>query len=478
MIIDGAKRNKEYMNFINTNKINIMPQLLLVTIFSVAPFIVQQNYGTVIPIMLVGIFGIYFLSPTVSFVYALLFLIDPMAKFGLSALSIVPLILCFLHFFLNIEKCLLILSKDRILKKIMGVCLLFSIYQLFVSFLLLSQQDIYYAFENSRYWLGIWILIPTYIFIIIDRNNFFVSITLVVLIIMVMYFLSFFAFFSFFEINEAFRYSQDDSLKRYFSFDLRQITKIFVYLLPLVLIFHLINGTTKILVIIIGVLVYLSVLFAVLRTEIVYLTMGAIISVYVTSKKIKANNFLKTFMWFFLCVIFILVLFPSIFETIIQIFDGLLSINDENLQDESKDQRLYVQLPVLLKIIEESPFFGGGTYSVSYKATGHQLLYDIPVLGAFGAYGIIGMLIYYSRFYYIFLRYKSLKMTQKLYDRFPFECLLTNALLAYFITMITFRTLHINIELAFNFGMSEFGVFIGVYFGLTKILIEDSLTIK
>ena len=359
----------------------------------------------------------------------------------------------------------------------MIVCLLFSMYQFFISFLLLSQQDIYYTFENSRYWLGIWILIPAYIFIIIDRINILVSITLIVFIIMVMYFLSFFGVFNFFEINESFRYSANDSLLRYFSFDLRQITKIFVYLLPLVLIFHLKNGTTKILVIIIGVLVYLSVLLAVLRTEIVYLTMGAIISVHVTSKKIKANNFLKIFMWFFLCVIFILVLFPSIFETLIQIIDGLISINDKNLQDESKDHRVYVQLPVILKIIEESPFFGGGAYSISYKATGHELLYDIPVLGAFGAYGIIGMLIYYSRFYYIFLRYKSLKMTQKLYDRFPFECLLTNALFAYFITMITFRTLHINIELAFNFGMSEFGLFIGVYFGLTKILIEDSLTI-
>lgn len=465
------------MSFINTKKINILPQILFGITFSVIPFIIQQNYDKVLPIMLVSIFGLYLLSSTISFICALIFLIDPMAKFGFSSLSIIPLLLCFLHFFLNIKKCLLILSKDKILKKIMIVCLLFSMYQFFISFLLLSQQDIYYTFENSRYWLGIWILIPAYIFIIIDRINILVSITLIVFIIMVMYFLSFFGVFNFFEINESFRYSANDSLLRYFSFDLRQITKIFVYLLPLVLIFHLKNGTTKILVIIIGVLVYLSVLLAVLRTEIVYLTMGAIISVHVTSKKIKANNFLKIFMWFFLCVIFILVLFPSIFETLIQIIDGLISINDKNLQDESKDHRVYVQLPVILKIIEESPFFGGGAYSISYKATGHELLYDIPVLGAFGAYGIIGMLIYYSRFYYIFLRYKSLKMTQKLYDRFPFECLLTNALFAYFITMITFRTLHINIELAFNFGMSEFGLFIGVYFGLTKILIEDSLTI-
>jgi hypothetical protein len=41
--------------------------------------------------------------------------------------------------------------------------------------------------------------------------------------------------------------------------------------------------------------------------------------------------------------------------------------------------------------------------------------------------------------------------------------------------MLTFRTLHINIELAFDFGMAEFGLFIGVYFGLIKLLIETRL---
>jgi len=118
-----------------------------------------------------------------------------------------------------------------------------------------------------------------------------------------------------------------------------------------------------------------------------------------------------------------------------------------------------------------------GLYAVSYEATTHYLLYDIPILGAFGAYGIVGMLIYYGRFVVIFSRYKAVKMSQNLFDQFPVECLLVNGLLAYFITMITFRTLHINIELAFDSGMAELGLFIGIYFALIRFLDEQKAII-
>jgi len=459
-------------------EIKFWPQLILGLAFSIASFLTPNNYDSVLPIMLFGTIFIYFLSPTLSFIYALIFVIDPMATFKLSAISIIPIFLCFTFFVFNTQRCLLILRKDKYLRKLMVLCLMFTFYQLIVSLLLRSQQDFYYVFKNVRYWLGIWILIPSYIFIIIDRKNFFVSITIIVLLIMIFYYLSFYGVYNFFEIRE-FQRSQDNvSLIRFFSFDLRQITKIFVYILPLFIIFPFKNRFVKFLVPLIGIMVYISVLLAILRTEMFYLFMGALLAVFISVRQFKTIGKIKIILYGFICVALVLFLFPTLLDTIVQTVQMSLNPGGGLSSDASTDHRLNVQLPVLMKIIESNPFFGGGNYSVSFEATGHYLLYDIPILGAFGAYGIIGMLIYYSRFIHIFLRYKAVKMSQKLFDQFPVECLLTNGLLAYFITMITFRTLHINIELAFDFGMAEFGLFIGVYFGLIKILTEQRLEFK
>lgn len=464
-----------YRKLIKRRKNDFTSQILLGIVFSITTFFVQKNYDLVLPIMLFGTLFLYFFSPTVAFIYSFIFVIDPMATFRLSAISIIPILLCFTFFIFNTQKCLAILSKDKYLKKLMRLCLLFTLYQIVVSLLLLSQQDFYYVFQNVRYWLGIWLLIPAYVFIILDRKTLFISITVIAMIIMIFYYLSFFGIYSFFEIKEFKRSTEDDGLMRFFSFDLRQITKIFVYLLPLFIIFPFKNTFVKLTVPLIGIMVFVAVLLAILRTEMFYLFMGAFLAVIISIRQFKTAGLFKIALFGFVCIGLVLYIFPSLLDTIVQTAQMSLNSGGAMSSDESADHRLYVQLPVLMKILESNPFFGGGLYSVSAEATTHYLLYDIPVLGAFGAYGIIGMLIYYSRFIYIFSRYKAVKMTQKLFDQFPIECLLTNGLLAYFITMITFRTLHINIELAFDFGMAEFGLFIGVYFGLIKILIEKRL---
>jgi hypothetical protein len=459
-------------------KNQIIAQLVLGIIFSIASFVVPNNYGLVLPIMLFGTLFLYFFSPTAAFIYSFIFVIDPMATFELSAISIIPILLCFTFFFLNIKQCLSILAKDKYLKKLMQLCFLFTLYQVIFSLLLLSQQDFYYVFQNVRYWLGIWLLIPAYVFIILDRKTFFISVVVIALIIMIFYYLTFFGVYSFFEMKEFRRSSDDENIMRFFSFDLRQITKFFVYLFPLFIIFPFKNTFVRFCVVLIGIMVFVSVLLAILRTEMFYLFMGALVAVFISIRHFKTIGTAKIVAFGFVCIAMVLYLFPTLLDTIIETAKMSLNSGGSISNDESADHRLNVQLPVLMKIIEANPFFGGGLYSVSYEATTHYLLYDIPILGAFGAYGIIGMLIYYSRFVYIFARYKAVKMSQKLFDQFPIECLVTNGLLAYFITMISFRTLHINSELAYDFGMAEFGLFIGVYFALIKLLSEQKLISK
>jgi hypothetical protein len=465
-----------------TKKINdFTSQILLGVLFLITTFFVQKNYEWVLPIMLCGTFFLYLFSPSVAFIYSSIFIIDPTEALQLSAMSVIPFILCFIFLILNTEKCLSILSKDKYLLKVMQLCLLFTLYQIVVSLLLLSllfnQQDFYYFFQNIKYWLGIWLLVPAYVFIILDRKVVFISMIMIAMIIMILYYLSIFGIYNFFEIRVFKRSNLDDGLWRFFSFDLRQITKIFVYISPLFIIFPIKNALLKLTVPLIGIMVFLTILFALLRTEMFYLFMGGFLATVISIRQFKTVGLFKIALFGSICIGMVLYLFPGLLDTIVLTAQMTSNSGDSMNSDESLDHRLYVQLPVLMKILESNPIFGGGLYSVSAEATTHYLLYDIPVLGAFGAYGIIGMLIYYSRFIYIFSRYKAVKMTQKLYEQFPVECLLTNGLLAYFITMITFRGLHINIELAFDFGMAEFGLFIGLYFGLIKILTEKRVEI-
>jgi hypothetical protein len=447
-------------------------QLFLLIFFIISSFIVPNNYSMLLPIMLFGALSIYIFSPSVSFIYSFLYVIDPMAIFKLSAISIVPILLCFIHFIFNKSLWLSILSKDPYLIKLMRVCFLFSVYQI-ISILILSEQDLYYLFKSVRQFLGIWILVPAYIFVNLDRKNIFASIVIITSVIMIFYYLSFFGVYNFFDFREINRTTQDDGIIRFFSFDLRQITKIFVYLCPLFLIFLFKNLKAKFYVVTLGLAVYLSVLLAILRTEIFYLFMGSTLAVLISLRKFKTTSKFKITVISIISLIAIYKLFPMLFDNILETAKITMNSVDKLGSDESINIRKDEQLPILFKIIESSPFFGVGLYAVSFESTRHHLIYDIPVLGAFGAYGIIGMLLYYVRFLLIFSRYKGVGMSQRLFDHYPIECLLTNGLLAYFITMISFRTLHINSELAFDFGMAEFGLFIGLYFGLIKFLIEQ-----
>jgi hypothetical protein len=457
------------------NKITFLPQIFLGVLFAVASFIIPNHYDWVLIMMLVGTFFLYFFSPPVAFIYSLIFVIDPMATFKLSAISIVPIVLCFTYLVFNLNNCILLLRKDKYLKVLMRLCLAFSLYQIIVSILLLNGgQDFYYLFINVRYWLGIWILIPAYIFVIVDRHSIFISITIVAFLIMVFYYLTFFGIYEFFEMREFLRDESKDALTRFFSFDLRQITKIYVYLLPVFLFFPIKNKIVKISVSIIGVMVYASILLAILRTEMFYLLMGALLATYISARRFKTIGKFKIIFFLILSGALVVYLFPNFISEMMQIVEITMSGGGNMSKDASADHRKYIQLPVLLNIIGDNVFFGGGLYAVSAEATTHYLLYDIPVLGAFGAYGIFGMLLYYSRFYIIFKSYIKVKMSQSIFNRFPLECLILNTLLAYFITMIAFRTLHINIELAFDFGMAEFGLFLGIYFGLIKILNQES----
>lgn len=456
-------------------KLNFKALLFLSILYLIAILLIPQFYSFSFLFLIFGFILLINLSQTIAFVYAFLFVIDPLNIFNLSGQIVVPITLCLTTVLFNYKYYIPKIINDKPLLYIIRVCLVFTLYQLIITLMLKSQQDLYYVLENANYWFGVWVLIPAYIFTYTDRVNIFASIILIVIITTIIYFLSMFNIVDLIEFREVNRINENNDLKRNLAFDLRFITKFFVYVLPLFIFFPIRNSKLKYLLIIIGVSVYSAVLVALLRTEIFYLFMGAVTALTLCFFKFKKINIFNSFFTIASSVVLVVLVFPNLFYNVIDTINLTLDSVSIIDRESTLSLRTDIQLPIALNILEENIFFGGGLYSVSYEATGgHLVLYDIPYIAAFSTYGLIGMSIYYLRFIYVFRRYKLVNFSQNLYNLYPVESLLSIGLMAYFVTMVFFKLIHFNIELAFDFGMAETGLFIGAFFGITRFLFEQN----
>lgn len=424
--------------------------------------------------LILGSFFFYFLfSAAHSLAYSLMFAINPFDFSGLSISIIIPFFLCFLVLMNKRKSSFILLRSDKSFGTLLRCIAVFTIYQVLVSYLFSEIPNLTYLFNEMKFWLLIWVIIPVYIVTYYEHKTFFQTILFIVLINIVLYYLSIFNIINLFEVTEASRYTGESEVSRLLVYDLRQITKIFVYLSPLFAIYYVRNKSFSI-IILLGCFVFLAVIIAVLRTEMFYLFMGMLLSVHIGKKFLFANN---AYFKLGIVVIFILIIASYLFPNLIDVYTGVLentlNVVQTDAKDSSGEYRSNIQLPVLMNVIYQNLFFGGGKYAVSYEKTTHYLFFDIPILGAFGAYGIVGMTIYYARFIIILKRIKIVKKFRPLLEKNPIEILLVLGLFSYFLTMLLFRTLHLNLELAFESGQVELGLFIGVYFALTRILMEN-----
>ncbi|MFC2110606.1 hypothetical protein ACFLSU_08570, partial [Bacteroidota bacterium] len=222
--------------------------------------------------------------------------------------------------------------------------------------------------------------------------------------------------------------------------------------------------------IVIGVLTLIAVMMALLRNEMFYLAMGSLLALYINSKNNIRINKRSTVFYLSIILVLMFKVFPDLIDNTLKTFFYTFDAFNGVESDASAEIRTDIQLPILLQIINDNLFFGAGFFATSYEVTKHHLIYDIPILGGVAAYGIVGMTLYYHRFILIFKRFLFSMMPKILKLNYPLECIVTNTLFAFFITMITFRNFHINLELAFNWGMPEIGLLIGIFYGLTKFL--------
>ena len=150
-------------------------------------------------------------------------------------------------------------------------------------------------------------------------------------------------------------------------------------------------------------------------------------------------------------------------------------------EDDSADERLLNQVPILLAYINSYFLTGCGLEESTIMTKNNMFGFvDVPILGSLAKFGLIGMFIYYTRFYLILRNKNKLKISffsfYKDYQKLILYVYLT--IKAYIISMITFRLFYVSWELAFDWQQLEFGLFIGIYLALEIIImqIENSIS--
>ena len=140
-------------------------------------------------------------------------------------------------------------------------------------------------------------------------------------------------------------------------------------------------------------------------------------------------------------------------------------------QDVSSDARFGTQKIFLTNLFYSSPFLGIGLVEmVKYYQFDLWGFVDFPFLGTLAAFGIIGMSLYYIKFYFMLSGTKRGLSHVDLSQEDPFLVYFYFALKAYLISLITFRLIYVSWEFTYDYMQAELGLFAGVFLALHRVL--------
>jgi hypothetical protein len=455
---------------INKHTNNIILSLGLVLVY----------YASIAEIPLIGGILLYFSfyiillvrSDLHAFLFAYFLCIDITGTF-IGFMFGSKLITLFSMFFIFVKSTnnLSILLSDIKARKLLVITILFSLYFILVSSMLkvgsVSIANI--IILNINFAFGFLIFIPAYHLTMKNYKEFFSTITFVAFVFIVLSMINLFTGGSIFGLNEGFRSVQSD-ITRMGASDLRQTFVFFIFLIPASLFIS--NKHSAVIVRVIGILSFIILLVGLLRLAIFYIFLGTFLSFRYIMYYYKITRLLT----FFLSVVFLItvgvVLFPDLINNYLFVATWTINSLQGNTYDSSYDIRFLLETPFLIEMFLKDIWLGMGLEKLSLEQEnfGYFAIQDVPILGTLATYGIIGMAIYYLRYYYLLTNnnIRSIKLTKN--NQVAILVFLT--LKAYIITMITFRLFYISWELTYDYQLVEFGLFSGVFLGLRRIILE------
>lgn len=420
-------------------------------------------------ILFFGIF-LYFLKPSLSFVFFLIPIIEPTGSLKYVSVQILFLLLSFTSVIHKFPTYLKLIKSDYYLKRMLLASFLFMLYQ-FIAFMDGGGGVIKNILSNLRQIFGIWLIIPAYYFVITDRKNFFLSILFISLLTYIFYYISYLKIYQIIDIVEANR-GMDSDIVRAKTRDFCYIIKIIGYFLPVLFLVRFKPANIRLLMLLISFLAYGVLFTALLRLDTAYTFLGGILCfIFIKKKygiKLKVSNLLGiTF-----SLLVIVIVFNEQFSNVFNTFSGTFQAMSGNTDDSSMTFRKEFELPILVTYILANPIFGIGNNAVILESFIKYDFWanDLALLGAIAIYGVFGISIYLIRFFVLFRSIKFNTISKQIYENYKIETILYYGLVAFFIAQLFFKVYLTFAELLSNETYAEFGVLFGVYFGLRKFL--------
>lgn len=418
--------------------------------------------------------ALYLLSPICAFVFCFVMNINLMQNS--NPLWMQPLTVVFsCSIFIFNPKLIKPLLNNKKFKTVFYFSLMYSFFIIYINLLSKTDVNAKVIFEHFNILFGFLIFVPAYYFTVRQPENLFKCFASIAFCFLVVYYINLIFNLNLFKIGEI-NASIETQLTRFAGYDLRQFIVFFIFLIPAFLLTKAVSIITKYLIISIGFGALLVLILGIYRLAMFYNFMGLLLSLYFIGKYVKTGQLLKRFIFIAIFVSFSVSFFSEYITEFQKVFSGTLDYFNGKGDDVSADERFLNQAPILLAYIYTDFWTGCGIVEAALMTKKEMYGFvDIPLLGSLAKFGFLAMFFYYFRFYYILrnknqfnIKYLSLyNENQKL---FLYVYLTVKA---YIISLITFRLFYISWELAFDWQQLEFGLLVGIYIGLERVIMQN-----
>ena len=432
----------------------------------------STNGSTSIFAYLIGLVCLVFFNPIYVFIYGFIMHIDMFSCFYFSGTKLLTLITMFIVFFLKPDLLFWVLKNKKI-KTLTLLALLFGIYGIIVNIGFNDQLSFVNISSRVGNLLGYLTIVPGYYFARSQSKKLFIALTIIAVLFLFVYYINFMLGTNLFNLITIDKGGASLSITRSYGYDVRQIVIFFFYLIPAIIISKNIRTYFKPLLILIGLFAYMVLVLAIYRLAMFYVAIGTILSALFIYRYVKSLELFKIIIISLVIFAVLSFFFSEYLGNIGKVITWTYNSFFGNVVDDSAGDRVDYQLPILSNLFALNPWIGCGIIKlISMEKMGMFGFVDIPILGTLTAFGILGMLIYYFKFYVLLSDNKISKTVynKQFFNSRPFILYMYLTLQAYIITMITFRLFYISWELTLDYQQAEFGLISGAYIALHTIL--------
>lgn len=409
------------------------------------------------------------LDPFYGFLFALTVHMDLISCLDYNYIGPLSFISMYYIFFIDSKLFKEVLENKRI-KSLFRISLILGAYLAIINIGYLSGFTKENYVVGFGFCTGFLVIIPAYYYTLTRPREFLIGIVVVNVIFILLYFMDVIKGTHLFKLDSSL-HSAESTMERLAGYNVRQCAIFFFYLLPAIMLVPGLNTFRRYLLLFVGVFSFLVLVLAFYRLAMFYSIMGMLLS-FVFIKKYADTSKLWKYLLIFVAMGVIVVLF---FSKYIVEMQKIISITVDYLtgkgQDVSSDARFGTQKLFLSNLFYSSPIIGIGLIEITKL---YQLdmwgFVDFPFLGTLAAFGVVGMFLYYFKFYYILSGTRKEMRQVDLKEEDPFLVYFYLTMKAYIITLITFRLIYISWEFTYDYMQGEFGLFAGVFLALHSVL--------